>query len=129
MVCRTNFSSQLTPRTLDTSYLSARSRLSDASCGQRSSKARNDLDWLDGPINQRFSNSPVALARCPAAGGSTRSTLANVQAKRLLFRVGIASPGAEKWAWPAKGLIDDVRFYKKALSDAEIAAIYKDTGK
>ena len=42
------------------------------------------------------------------------------------WRVGIASPGAEKWGWPAKGLIDDVRIYKKALSDAEVAAIYKD---
>ncbi|HLY11691.1 MAG TPA: LamG domain-containing protein [Planctomycetota bacterium] len=41
------------------------------------------------------------------------------------WRVGIASPGAEKWGWPAKGLIDDVRLYKKALSDAEIAAIFK----
>ncbi|HEV3028239.1 MAG TPA: LamG domain-containing protein [Planctomycetota bacterium] len=41
------------------------------------------------------------------------------------WRVGIASPGAEKWGWPAKGLIDDVRIYKKALSDAEIGAIYK----
>lgn len=41
------------------------------------------------------------------------------------WRVGIASPGAEKWAWPAKGLIDDVRFYKKALADAEILDIFK----
>jgi hypothetical protein len=41
------------------------------------------------------------------------------------WRVGIASPGAEKWGWPAKGLVDDVRLYKKALSDAEITAIYK----
>jgi hypothetical protein len=45
------------------------------------------------------------------------------------WRVGIASPGAQKWAWPAKGLVDDVRLYKKALSDAEIAAIYKDSTK
>src|SRR5579862_881899 len=42
------------------------------------------------------------------------------------WRVGIASPGAQKWGWPAKGLIDDVRIYKKALGDAEISAIYKD---
>jgi hypothetical protein len=45
------------------------------------------------------------------------------------WRIGIASPGADKRGWPAKGLIDDVRFYKKALSEAEIAAIYKDAGK
>lgn len=44
---------------------------------------------------------------------------------RQPWRVGIASPGAEKWAWPAKGLVDDVRFYKKALDDAEVAAIAK----
>jgi len=42
------------------------------------------------------------------------------------WRVGIASPGAEKWSWPAKGSISDVRIYKKALSDAEISALYKD---
>lgn len=42
------------------------------------------------------------------------------------WRIGIASPGAEKWSWPAKGLIDDVRIYKKALTDAEIAALYKE---
>jgi hypothetical protein len=41
------------------------------------------------------------------------------------WRVGIASPGAEKWGWPAKGLIDDVRLYKKALTEAEVGALYK----
>jgi hypothetical protein len=42
------------------------------------------------------------------------------------WRVGIASPGAQKWSWPAKGLIDDVRIYKKALSEAEVTALYKE---
>ena len=42
------------------------------------------------------------------------------------WRIGIASPGAQKWAWPAKGLIDDVRIYKKALGDAEVEAIRKE---
>jgi len=42
------------------------------------------------------------------------------------WRVGVASPEAKKWAWPAKGLIDDVRIYKKALSDAEVTALYKE---
>ncbi len=45
------------------------------------------------------------------------------------WRVGIASPGAEKWGWPAKGLVDDVRIYKKALTDAEVTALYKEGGK
>jgi len=40
------------------------------------------------------------------------------------WRVGVASPEAKKWAWPAKGLIDDVRIYKKALTDAEVNALY-----
>jgi hypothetical protein len=45
------------------------------------------------------------------------------------WRVGVASPEAKNWAWPAKGLIDDVRIYKKALSDAEVTAIYKEGAK
>jgi hypothetical protein len=45
------------------------------------------------------------------------------------WRVGIGSPGAEKWSWPAKGLVDDVRLYKKALTDAEVAALFKDSTK
>jgi len=40
------------------------------------------------------------------------------------WRVGVASPEAKKWAWPAKGLIDDVRIYKKALSDADVKGLY-----
>jgi hypothetical protein len=42
------------------------------------------------------------------------------------WRVGIASPDAKNWSWPAKGLIDEVRIYKKALSDAEVTALYKE---
>ena len=45
------------------------------------------------------------------------------------WRVGIASPTAKNWAWPAKGLIDDVRFYKKALTEAEVSALFKDGAK
>jgi hypothetical protein len=42
------------------------------------------------------------------------------------WRVGIASPDAKNWSWPAKGLVDDVRIYRKALSDAEVTALYKE---
>ena len=45
------------------------------------------------------------------------------------WRVGIGSPGADKWSWPAKGMISDVRIYKKALTDNEVAALYKDGAK
>lgn len=45
---------------------------------------------------------------------------------KAAWRIGIASPGAQKWSWPAKGLIDEVRLYKKALTDAEVSALYKE---
>ena len=36
------------------------------------------------------------------------------------WKIGIASPGAEQWAWPAQGAIDDVRIYQRALSPMEV---------
>jgi hypothetical protein len=45
------------------------------------------------------------------------------------WRIGIGSPGAPKWSWPAKGEIDDVRIYKKALSEAEVQALCKAAAK
>lgn len=41
------------------------------------------------------------------------------------WRIGIAGPGQPKWSWPAKGLIDDVRIYKKALTEDEVKALAK----
>lgn len=41
------------------------------------------------------------------------------------WRVGIANPGAKEYAWPAKGVIDDVRIYNRVLSIAEIAALFE----
>ncbi len=40
------------------------------------------------------------------------------------WRIGIASPGASNWRWSADGVIDDVRIYVTALTDAEVAALY-----
>ena len=37
----------------------------------------------------------------------------------------VAEPDSEEWSWPAKGAIDDVRLYKRALSEEEIKAVYK----
>ena len=54
---------------------------------------------------------------------------ANAKAKdygKTTWKIGMAAPGSEKWAWPAKGAVSDVRFYKKALTDAEIEALYKE---
>jgi arabinan endo-1,5-alpha-L-arabinosidase len=44
---------------------------------------------------------------------------------KTTWKVGTAAPGSAEWAWPAKGAIDDVRVYKKALSDADVAALFK----
>lgn len=41
------------------------------------------------------------------------------------WRIGIAEPNAEEWSWPAKGAIDDVRLYKRALSEKEIKALFE----
>lgn len=41
------------------------------------------------------------------------------------WKVGIGNPGSERWRWAAKGVIDDVRIYKKALTLGEIEAIHK----
>jgi hypothetical protein len=44
---------------------------------------------------------------------------------RSTWKIGMAAPGSEKWAWPAKGLVDDVRLYSRALTDAEVAGVFK----
>lgn len=43
------------------------------------------------------------------------------------WKIGEALPNAPEWAWPAKGLIRDVRLYRGVLSDAEIEALARDT--
>ncbi len=48
---------------------------------------------------------------------------------KTTWKIGMAAPGAKEWAWPAKGAVDDVRIYKKALSDAEVEALFKAAGK
>jgi hypothetical protein len=40
------------------------------------------------------------------------------------WKIGIAEPGAEEWGWSAKGIIDDVRLYTRALSADEVKALY-----
>ncbi|HLY11438.1 MAG TPA: sigma-70 family RNA polymerase sigma factor [Planctomycetota bacterium] len=44
--------------------------------------------------------------------------------EKMTWKIGIANPGAESYAWPAKGLVDDARIYAKALSAAEVKALY-----
>ena len=44
--------------------------------------------------------------------------------EQTTWKIGTGSPGAEKWAWHARGDIDDVRIYASALSESEIKAIF-----
>jgi hypothetical protein len=42
------------------------------------------------------------------------------------WKIGVAIPNQAEWGWPAKGLVKDVRIYKGALTDAEVAALARD---
>jgi len=39
------------------------------------------------------------------------------------WRIGIASPGATQFAWPAKGIVDEVRLYSRALRAEEVSGL------
>jgi hypothetical protein len=41
------------------------------------------------------------------------------------WKIGIAEPDSDEWSWPAKGLIDDVRLYSRALGEEQIGKIYE----
>jgi RNA polymerase sigma factor (sigma-70 family) len=45
--------------------------------------------------------------------------------EKMPWRIGIANPGAESYAWPAKGLVDDVRIYARALTAGEAKGLYE----
>lgn len=40
------------------------------------------------------------------------------------WRIGVGAPGVQQWGWPAKGVIDEVRMYKRALTAEEIRSLY-----
>lgn len=44
--------------------------------------------------------------------------------EQMSWKIGVAAPGSAKYAWPAKGAIDDVRIYSGALSDEQVKALY-----
>ncbi|HXX93535.1 MAG TPA: LamG domain-containing protein, partial [Planctomycetota bacterium] len=44
--------------------------------------------------------------------------------EKMPWRIGVGMPGAEKWGWPAKGSIDDVRIYGTALTPDEVKGIF-----
>ncbi len=59
----------------------------------------------------------------PSGGGEFEAGRAAREYGQMPWRIGIAGPGAEKWSWPARGAIDDVRIHRKALSEAEVAEL------
>jgi hypothetical protein len=44
------------------------------------------------------------------------------------WRVGIGGPDDSRYRWPVKGVIDDVRIYSRALSEAEVGLIFRAKG-
>ena len=54
--------------------------------------------------------------------------LLNAPAKKYdkeTWKIGIGRPGADQWGWPAKGSVDDVRIYGRALGAADVKALYE----
>lgn len=41
------------------------------------------------------------------------------------WRIGMANPGASAYAWPAKGVIDDVRVYARALTAEDVRNLHE----
>jgi hypothetical protein len=40
--------------------------------------------------------------------------------------VGIALPGGKEYRWPAKGVVDELRIYERALPDDEVKALFSE---
>jgi len=45
---------------------------------------------------------------------------------RTPWRLGVMAPGWREYRWAAKGVVDDVRLYNRALSAAEIKALHEE---
>jgi hypothetical protein len=45
--------------------------------------------------------------------------------EQMTWKIGVGNPDADKYGWPAKGAIDDVRLYASTLSDEQVKALYE----
>jgi hypothetical protein len=45
------------------------------------------------------------------------------------WKIGVAAPGSDQYAWFAKGAIGDVRIYKGALTDGQVKALFDASAK
>jgi RNA polymerase sigma factor (sigma-70 family) len=66
--------------------------------------------YLDGELKNTLEFTPNAAPR---------------KYDKETWKIGIGSPGAKNWSWPAKGSIDDVRVYGRALSAADVKTLYE----
>jgi len=41
------------------------------------------------------------------------------------WKIGVAAPGSDQYAWFAKGAVGDVRIYKGALTDGQVRTLYE----
>ena len=65
-------------------------------------------------LNGEFKNSADFAPNAPAK-----------KYEKMTWKIGIGNPGASDWSWPAKGSIDDVRIYGRALTAAEVKSLYE----
>jgi len=63
----------------------------------------------------------VAKNSCPPWDATSRAR----EYGQMTWKVGMAAPGAKTYAYPAKGVVDDVRLYRRALTAQEITNLAK----
>jgi hypothetical protein len=42
------------------------------------------------------------------------------------WRIGTAKAGAKEYSWPAQGIVDDVRIYSRAITEAEVRFLFEE---
>ena len=80
---------------------------------------------LAGVVDRERGQTHVYIDGAPAGTASWPAGAASRSFGKVPWRIGHANPGAKEWAWPARGAIDDVRLYERALEAGEIRKIYE----
>ncbi|HZE95748.1 MAG TPA: sigma-70 family RNA polymerase sigma factor [Planctomycetota bacterium] len=82
-------------------------------------------EWyhLAGVVDRAAGTVTLYLNGESKGSGEFAANAATRNYEKSTWKIGLASPGAESYAWPAKGLIDDVRIYGRALTAAEVKGI------
>jgi len=77
------------------------------------------VDWNRGTTRLYVNAVPEASTTWP------RPKLPAYPYGNAPWRVGCASPGASQYRFAAKGVIDEVRLYARALGEAEVQVLYR----